>query len=277
VKRRPGNSIAVVGDRDDPDHVSPSDDSPPPGRSNAAVWGASRRTAKVSEAVARELLEYVLHEKPTPGTKLPSESAMLEWFDVGRDSLREALRILEVYGLLSIRPGPGGGPVVEDVGPQQLARLLMFHLNVKGISYADLQRSSRLLQAAMAGQAASRKDPEQIAAMRAALTRAASTDDASEYGAAVHAFHNALFAAPGGELLGLFRHALHQIVVLRVRRQISINEAREEFGEHEGILRAIQAGRTDEATRLTASHLEHVDAMYEKTLPGFLSETIAWS
>jgi GntR family transcriptional repressor for pyruvate dehydrogenase complex len=241
------------------------------------AWSRSRRTAKVSEAVARELLEYVLQEKLAPGTKLPPESAMLLSFDVGRGSLREALRILEVYGLLSIRPGPGGGPVVEAIGPPQLARLLMFYLNVKGITYSDLQQSSRLLQAVMAGQAAQRRDPRQIATMRRALDRAANTEDDHEYGTAIGEFHKALFDGPGGELLGLLYDALHQIVVMRVRRRISVREAKESLDDHEAILESIVAGRVDDATTRAALHLEQVDDLYEKLLPGFLGETIAWS
>jgi GntR family transcriptional regulator, transcriptional repressor for pyruvate dehydrogenase complex len=243
----------------------------------AITWSRSRRTAKVSEAVARELLEYILHEKLAPGTKLPPESAMLESFDVGRGSLREALRILEVYGLLSIRAGPGGGPVVEAIGPPQLARLLMFYLNIKGITYGDLQQSSRLLQAVMAGQAAQRRDPRQIATMRRALDGAASTEDAQEYGASIGEFHKALFDAPGGEVLGLLYDALHQIIVMRVRRRISVQEAKESLDDHEAILESIVAGRVDEAATKAALHLEQVDELYEKALPGFLRETIAWS
>ena len=263
------NSAASDTPRDDPvDETSTV---------RATAWGRSRRTAKVSEAVARELLEYILHEGLAPGTKLPSESAMLESFDVGRGSLREALRILEVYGLLSIRPGPGGGPVVEPIGPPQLARLLMFYLNVKGISYRDLQQSSRLLQAVMAGQAAQRRDPAQIATMRQALDVAAATEDAREYGAAIGQFHKALFDGPGGELLGLLYDALHQIVVMRVRRRISVQEAKESLDDHEDILASIVAGRVDEAATKAALHLEEIDDLYEKSLPGFLGETIAWS
>jgi GntR family transcriptional repressor for pyruvate dehydrogenase complex len=47
-----------------------------------------------------------------PGDALEGESRMLERFGVSRASLREALRILETQGLITIKPGPGGGPSV---------------------------------------------------------------------------------------------------------------------------------------------------------------------
>jgi DNA-binding FadR family transcriptional regulator len=72
-----------------------------------------RRTAKVSEIIARE----IVHDSRglPPGTMLPSEAKLLERYQVGRTSLREALRVLEMQGLIVIRPGPGGGPMLTEV------------------------------------------------------------------------------------------------------------------------------------------------------------------
>ena len=46
-------------------------------------------------------------EKLQPGSLLPSEAVMLKEYGVGRASLREALRVLEVNGLITVKPGPG--------------------------------------------------------------------------------------------------------------------------------------------------------------------------
>ena len=73
-----------------------------------------RRAVKVAESVAREILHDIADRQLPPGATLPSEAEMVETFNVARASLREALRILEVYGLIRIKPGPGGGPVVAD-------------------------------------------------------------------------------------------------------------------------------------------------------------------
>ena len=70
----------------------------------------ARRADKVSEVVARAIVHDIVSRGLEPGATLPSEAVMLARFQVGRASLREALRILEVHGLITIKPGPGGGP-----------------------------------------------------------------------------------------------------------------------------------------------------------------------
>ena len=64
----------------------------------------------VGRKTARLVAGQIVQDIGTEGlTRLPSEAELLERYEVSRPSLREALRILEMYGVISIRPGPGGG------------------------------------------------------------------------------------------------------------------------------------------------------------------------
>ena len=74
-----------------------------------------RRNEKIAESVARQILRDIQLQGLAPGSMLPPESAMLERFDIGRGSLREALRILEVNGLITIKTGPGGGRTMQYI------------------------------------------------------------------------------------------------------------------------------------------------------------------
>src|SRR5216684_960606 len=80
-----------------------------------------RRAEKLSQVVAREIVRDMKGLKAA--AMLPQESVMLERYRVGRASLREALRILEVHGLIVIRAGPGGGPMVAPVRTRDFARM----------------------------------------------------------------------------------------------------------------------------------------------------------
>src|SRR5581483_7525231 len=80
-----------------------------------AVASVFRRNAKTSEVVALDIVRDIVARNLKPGDKLPLESELLRQYRVSRSSLREALRLLEVQGLITIRPGPGGGTVVGRV------------------------------------------------------------------------------------------------------------------------------------------------------------------
>ncbi|WP_214109374.1 FadR/GntR family transcriptional regulator [Acrocarpospora catenulata] len=54
--------------------------------------------------MARELVNHIVENDLVEGTKLPNEKQLVEVFEVGRTTLREALRLLETRGVISIRP-----------------------------------------------------------------------------------------------------------------------------------------------------------------------------
>ena len=118
--------------------------------SSPAVAGAGRsalpistgpgllRPLKTSEGVARDIVDDIVRRGLGEGDGLPSEAAMLEQYDVSRESLREGLRLLEVQGLISIRRGPGGGPIVGSIDPANLGRTSTLYYHLAGATYAEL-------------------------------------------------------------------------------------------------------------------------------------------
>src|SRR3954467_7900285 len=96
------------------------------------------RHLKTSESVARDIVHDIVEQELETGDSLPSEAVMLEHYGVSRESLREALRLLEVQGLISIRRGPGGGPIVGTVDPANLGRVSTLFFYMAGATYAEL-------------------------------------------------------------------------------------------------------------------------------------------
>ncbi len=98
----------------------------------------AQRTEKIAESIARQILQDIQRNHLEAGAMLPPESAMVERFGVGRGSLREALRILEVNGLVTLKPGPRGGPVVSAHDPANFGQMMTLHLQSLGATYRQL-------------------------------------------------------------------------------------------------------------------------------------------
>src|SRR5215210_6973575 len=97
-----------------------------------------KRGAKVAEALAQEIVHEIVSRKLKPGTLLSTESQMIEDYGVGRGSLREALRILEVHGLISMKPGRNGGPVVIEVDTRDYGRMSSLFFRMGGVTFKQL-------------------------------------------------------------------------------------------------------------------------------------------
>src|SRR6266850_1578298 len=105
--------------------------------------GASRdqltgRPIKTCELVAMEIVRDIVASRRHPGEGLPDESKMLSRYRASRSSLREALRLLEVQGLVNIRAGRGTGTTVGTVHHSHLARTLTLYLHMSGATYKQL-------------------------------------------------------------------------------------------------------------------------------------------
>lgn len=75
---------------------------------------ASNKPKKTAILVAQRIVDEIVDQDLQPGAPLLPERVMLPRYGVARGTLRESLRILETYGLITIKTGPGGGPVVAD-------------------------------------------------------------------------------------------------------------------------------------------------------------------
>ena len=74
------------------------------------------RPRKRPDQVAEQIKRWIVQERIEPGGRLPQERDLIGIFSVSKGTVREALKSLEVQGLVRIRTGPGGGAAVTEVG-----------------------------------------------------------------------------------------------------------------------------------------------------------------
>ncbi len=126
------------------------------------------RRNRVHEEVARQI-EALIHQKLHPGDKLPAERELAELLGVSRSSIRDAIRRLELMGL--VEPRQGAGTVVREISTDALVSPLANVIQHKRQLVGELLDFRRMLEPPLAGRAATHASAEDVAAMEDILRR----------------------------------------------------------------------------------------------------------
>ena len=233
-----------------------------------------RRARKTSERVALEIVHDIVAAGLRTGDRLPLEAAMLNQYDVSRASLREALRILEVQGLIRLKPGPGGGPVVGKVEASHLARTATLYFQLGGSTYEQLLATQVLLEPLVVRLAADHPDRKEVLAP---YFRVPELESEAGYREHTAGFHYAVYRLAANGVLRLVTEAITTIVSDHVVATMDPVELRADIlDEHAALARAIATGRGDRAARLMAAHFQAQHDYYRAHWPARLEELIEW-
>jgi DNA-binding FadR family transcriptional regulator len=223
--------------------------------------GPAARAMKQSEIVARQIVSQILEDGLGEGTRLPTERAMLEEYQVGRSTLREALRMLESRGILSIRTGRDGGPVVRRPRPADLGEAMTLILQFKGVEFAEVFAARQALEPVLAGMAALHADQDALDALRGCVDRMASfiNESAVFHGENLR-FHELVASAAGSPVLELLSSAVEWIAdgiaFGAVGAGFSQEQRQVALTWHERICKAIAAGDAAAAEEMMEGHLQ---------------------
>lgn len=237
------------------------------------------RGMKTSERIAAIIIQDIAAQGLVPGDRLPNEAAMIERFQLGRGSVREALRILEVHGIIQLRSGPGGGPVVGAVRPRDVARTFSLYLNRVGATMGELVDARTFLEPTVARLASEHRDPDGLERLRDALTREELIEDGDpRYIQAANDFHYVVGSMTGNRVLNLIAMSLKELYTSRVvgGGLANATTAPSIRLEHRAIGEAILAGDGDMAEELMRVHM-NLYLGRVRSLPGVGDSVITWS
>lgn len=108
-----------------------------------------KRADEIVDAIKRMIVEHDL----APGDRLPQERELLAQFSASKGTVREALKALEVQGLISVRTGPGGGAFIERMSEGRAMSLLSNFLFAKSLSIANIYEMRKVLEPQLAASA----------------------------------------------------------------------------------------------------------------------------
>lgn len=172
------------------------------------------RVPKTAELLATHVRKQIVRGELAEGEALPSESMLMEEFSVSRPTLREAFRILESEGLITVRRGARGGARVQVPSPEVAARYTGLVLQHRGTTLADVFDARVVVEAPAAGILARRSDRVQCAAKISEwlddFESTWSTEDVG-YSANFHGFNRLLVALTENETMVVITSMLESI------------------------------------------------------------------
>ena len=212
----------------------------------------------VLEKIETDLLDGALK----PGDRLPPERELAATLGVGRSSVREALRVLEVMGL--IRTGTGSGPtsgaIIIATPEGGMSALLRLQVAAQGFPFDDVVATRLVLESAVVDALAA--DPERSTTHARAVLHAMDADDltAPEFLALDAQLHLALAEASGNVVIAAMmaglRTAIESYVQTGAARIGEWDAAADRLRrEHHAILDAVDAGEPALARSLVHDHI----------------------
>ena len=146
------------------------------------MFQAAKKTFKISDQIIDQIRDAVLSGKLKPGNRLASEKELADQFGVSKATMREAMRVLEVLGLIEIRKGLGGGIFIAEVGMRTTIHSIINFLHFQPVSIKEITTLRYLIEPTVAQIAASKITEKDIQNLKKILGEnpSASVDEVSK-------------------------------------------------------------------------------------------------
>ncbi|UFS58140.1 FadR/GntR family transcriptional regulator [Subtercola endophyticus] len=229
------------------------------GRSGrSSIQLSPMKVPKASDVLANELRERILTGEFAEGMGLPAERDLVTQTGMSRTTVREALRILEVQGLIRIKAGRTGGAFVQQPGEEAMARTVNLLIRGRQIRLAALLETREAIEPFCAQLAASARTDDDLAALDAA--NAAISDDTGGLAKFLQAnvdWHVAVARASHNELLSGMMTALSRAIYTATEDENFVDtEVRHTtIRSHETITAAIRDKDGEAAVRRMKRHV----------------------
>lgn len=236
------------------------------------------RSPKISELLARQIVDQIRQGALTDGEPLQTEREMMASYGVGRSTVREALRLLETRGVVTIKQGLNGGPIVRIPQATDLSESLSLFLSFAGASLQDLLTTRLALEPVIAVLAAEHATPQDVTELEDCVERMrGDLRDSALFRAENELFHTIVARIAGNPVLLTFIESVKGIsdgmtagVSYSERRRLAVAQA------HARIVHAIADNDQGHAAEEMRRHLEEAGVYWRKRYGPIYRQPVDW-
>jgi len=200
-----------------PTHRPPTDDAP---AADAATSFQAIRSARAFEDIAAQIRAELAAGRLKVGSRLPSERALSERFNVSRNTLREALRSLEHAGLIRLQKGASGGAFISERSGEAVVSGLLDLYHVGAIGPAQLTQARIWVESIIVREACQRATPEDLAELHRNIEQAQAATTAGDFALRAKTnidFHRILARMTGNPIMVVMMDALLTVLLHFIR------------------------------------------------------------
>ncbi len=220
------------------------------------MWESLQR-GRVSDLIARRILDVIAKDQLRPGDRLPPERELAATLGASRPSLREALRSLKAQGRVDVRHG--SGVYVADPETTRNLREALYAEEVDIEELFDMREVLELPAAAWAARNGDIARLEKVSEAYEALNAASLEPkiDWRHLQALDAAFHMRIVEAAGNRFLARTQGVLHEILSRGMETTLQVPGRLERSrADHQRILDALLAGDPAAARRAARNHVK---------------------
>jgi GntR family transcriptional repressor for pyruvate dehydrogenase complex len=224
------------------------------------------RKARLFEGVAQQIQRLIADGALKPGDLLPPERELAERFAVSRSSVRDAIRTLELVGL--VVPRQGEGTMVADVGPEAVVMPIASVLTRKRELIEELLDIRKMIEPALAARAAARASAEDLARLEDVVRRQREKTQRGEPAVEEDTeFHYQIaLAARNGVVRRVIDVLMRLLRDTRARSLQTHGRPERSLAGHKRILDAIKRRDAAAAERAVRRHLREIEEIVLKKL-----------
>jgi len=217
------------------------------------------RTDNTADSIIKQIRNSIITGRIKPGDRLPSERQLCDQFGVGRTTIRDALKKLEVFGIL--KTNPQSGSVVMGIDISAMEGLLTNVIRLEDNDFSQLVETRVLMETFACRQAALRRKPADIEGLEKALAQYKNMVEGNNPGVQEDFyFHLKIAEASQNQVI----RSLMLIIIpdiIQIYRELNVCGAgrfRKSLDEHEVILECIVRQRAEDAEAAMRMHLKDV-------------------